>query len=103
MQTAAPFAAEIPPAEPNVQAELQQASQEGDAAFNEASAAPVAGLRPTPGGGPEPPTLGLGQTQQQVIGIAGQPQRQANLGAKVIFFYKDMKITFEDGLVTNIE
>ncbi len=98
--------AEIPPAEPNAfRLSYKQASREGDAAFNEASAAPAAGSGPAPvsAAGSQPPTLGLGQTQQQVIGLVGQPQRQANLGAKVIFFYKDMKITFENGVVTDIQ
>jgi len=103
IQMAAPFAAAIPPAEPNVQAELQQASQQGDAAFSEASVAPVPGPGPVSASGPQTPALGLGQTQQQVIGLVGQPQRQANLGAKVIFFYKDMKITFENGVVSDIQ
>jgi len=99
IQTNAPFAGEIPPAEPNVQAELQQASQEGDKAFSDAAAT----ASPGAGTQPQPPTLTLGQSQQQVISIFGQPPRRANVGAKVIFFYKDVKITFENDAVTDIQ
>ena len=51
----------------------------------------------------EPPTLTLGQTQQQVMSMLGEPQRRAIVGSKVILFYKDMKITLENGLVTDIQ
>jgi hypothetical protein len=33
----------------------------------------------------------------------GQPQRAAKVGAKKIFYYKDMKVTFTNGKVSNVE
>jgi TonB family protein len=50
-----------------------------------------------------PPTIELGQTKDQIVSIMGQPQRIANLGAKQIYFYKDLKITLTDGKVTDIQ
>ena len=96
------FANEIPPAEPNVQMELLQASTEGAAALGEAGAPGDSG--PAPGGkSGEPPTLTLGMNQDQVAGILGDPVRRAIVGSKVILFYKDLKITLENGAVTDIQ
>ncbi|MFZ1014368.1 MAG: hypothetical protein WAN28_13575, partial [Terracidiphilus sp.] len=50
-----------------------------------------------------PPTIALGQTKDQVTGAFGQPLREAKLGAKEIFYYKDMKVTFTDGKVSNVD
>ena len=33
----------------------------------------------------------------------GQPLRIAKLGVKTIFYYKDMKVTFTNGKVSNVE
>jgi len=45
----------------------------------------------------------LGQTPEQVQAILGQPERMANLGSKQIYFYKDMKVTFLNGKVTDVQ
>jgi hypothetical protein len=50
-----------------------------------------------------PPTISIGQTRDQVIAAFGQPTRKATIGAKEIYFYKDMKVTFTDGKVSNAE
>ncbi len=50
-----------------------------------------------------PPTIALGQTKDQVTAAFGQPMRMAKLGAKEIFYYKDMKVTFTNGKVSNVE
>jgi hypothetical protein len=50
-----------------------------------------------------PPSIELGQTKDQVTTGFGQPLRIANLGAKTIFYYKDMKVTFTNGKVSNVE
>ena len=100
--TQAEFSREMPPVESDVQTELSRASAEGAAALGEAGVQLVGsdnGGRNTA----EPPTLTLGQTQQQVMSMLGEPQRRALVGSKVILFYKDMKITLENGLVTDIQ
>jgi hypothetical protein len=50
-----------------------------------------------------PPTIALHQTKDEVIAVMGQPIRIAKLGVKEIFYYKDMKVTFTNGKVSNIE
>jgi hypothetical protein len=52
---------------------------------------------------PAPPTVALGQTMDQVTTGFGQPLRVAKLGTKTIFYYKDMKVTFTNGKVTDVE
>jgi hypothetical protein len=68
--------------------------------------APMAEPPPPP---PPPPdqavtkTIEQGQTSEQVIAALGQPVKVVKLGAKEIYFYKDLKVTFTDGKVTNVE
>jgi hypothetical protein len=50
-----------------------------------------------------PPTISLGQTKDQVTAGFGQPLRVAKLGAKEIFYYKDMKVTFTNGKVSDVQ
>jgi hypothetical protein len=38
-----------------------------------------------------------------VAAAFGQPLRTAVIGAKEMFFYKDMKVTFTNGKVSNVE
>jgi hypothetical protein len=58
---------------------------------------------PPPPADTPPPTISLGQTMDQVTVGFGQPLRVAKLGAMVIFYYKDMKVTFTNGKVSNVE
>jgi hypothetical protein len=50
-----------------------------------------------------PPTIALNQTMDQVTAGFGQPLKVAKLGTMVIFYYKDMKVTFRNGKVSNVE
>ena len=50
-----------------------------------------------------PPTVSLGLTIDQVVAMMGQPDRLADLGSKKIYSYKDMKITFVDGKVSDVQ
>jgi hypothetical protein len=63
---------------------------------------PVIAPPPPPSDVP-PPTIALGQTKDQVIASFGQPVRMAKLGAKEIYYYKDMKVTFTSGKVSNVD
>jgi ATP:corrinoid adenosyltransferase len=58
---------------------------------------------PAPPSDAPPPTIALGQTKNQVTAAFGQPVRTAKLGVKEIFYYKDMKVTFTNGKVSNVE
>ncbi len=48
-------------------------------------------------------TIALGQTRAQVEDILGKPERIVDLGAKVMYVYKDMKVTFVDGKVADVQ
>jgi hypothetical protein len=50
-----------------------------------------------------PKTIAIGQTQDEVSALFGQPARVAKLGPKEIYYYKDMKVTFTNGKVSNVE
>ncbi|MGD0295351.1 MAG: hypothetical protein ABSB30_16005 [Terracidiphilus sp.] len=68
------------------------------------AAAPTPDIAPPPPpADTPPPTIALGQTKDEVIAGFGQPMRIAKLGAKEIFYYKDMKVTFTNGKVSNVE
>jgi len=67
--------------------------------------APLTAIAPPPPPADAPaPTIALGQTKDQVVAGFGQPVRTAKLaGTKEIYFYKDMKVTFTNGKVSNVE
>jgi hypothetical protein len=50
-----------------------------------------------------PKTVELGQTIEQVEGILGKPVNVVKLGSRVIYTYKDMKITFTDGKLSDVQ
>jgi len=58
---------------------------------------------PPPPADTPPPTIAVGQTKEQVTAAFGQPVKAAKIGAKDIFYYKDMKVTFMNGKVSNVE
>jgi hypothetical protein len=92
------------------QTDQAAAGQGGQAPAQQAAApaAPAAPLQaiapPPPPADTPPPTIAIGQTKDQVIAGFGQPARTAKLaGTKEIYFYKDMKVTFTSGKVSNVE
>jgi hypothetical protein len=50
----------------------------------------------------EPQTIQLGMTTDQVQAALGKPEKIFNVGAKQIYTYKDVKITFQDGKVSDV-
>ncbi|MGA2888343.1 MAG: hypothetical protein ABSE51_09855 [Terracidiphilus sp.] len=84
-----------------------QANQGGQPAQSPQSTAAPAQMQaiapPPPPADAPPPTIALGQTVDQVTAAFGQPQRMAKLGVKQIFYYKDMRVTFTNGKVSNVE
>lgn len=69
-----------------------------------ATAAPLSDIAPPPPpADAPPPTVTVGQTKAQVTAAFGQPVKAAKIGAKEIFYYKDMKVTFINGKVSNVE
>ena len=93
-----------PPPENEVAAEINQQSQAADQAEKEASA--DAGSGPGPNAAApaaEPVSVDVGQTIDQVTAALGTPLKIVNLGAKKIYVYKDMKVTFKDGKVSDVQ
>jgi hypothetical protein len=50
-----------------------------------------------------PVSVSLGQTIAQVTASLGQPAKVVNLGPKQIYVYQDMKVTFKDGKVSDVQ
>jgi hypothetical protein len=50
-----------------------------------------------------PKVIALGQTREQVEVVMGRPDRIFDLGARVIYMYKDVKIVFVDGRVADVQ
>jgi hypothetical protein len=59
-------------------------------------------IAPPPPDAPRP-TIELGQTRDEVIAGFGQPLKMVQLGAKTIFYYKDLILTLNNGKVSNVE
>jgi hypothetical protein len=97
--TKSAMAAAAPPPDTNVQAELNQEQQQADQAEKEAGETP-APIAPPPA---DPVNISIGQTIDQVVASLGNPKNIVDLGAKKIYVYKDMKITFKDGKVSDVQ
>ncbi len=69
------------------------------------TSAPMAAIPPPPPPtDAPPPTIAIGQTKDQVVAGFGQPVRAAKLtGTREIYFYKDMKVTFTNGKVSDVQ
>ncbi len=102
-----------PPDDTN--ADAKQPANAAPAAGAPAAAAPAAAVAdapPPPIAPPPPPpdepvappkSIELGQTKDQVVANFGQPERTAKVGAKEIYFYKDLKVTFTGGKVSDVQ
>jgi len=82
------------------------------AAAPAAAPPPQADAPPPPIAPPPPPvdepvappkTVDLGMTKDQVVANFGQPERTAKVGTKEIYFYKDLKVTFVSGKVSDVQ
>ena len=51
----------------------------------------------------EPQTIAKGQTIDQVQAALGKPEKIVNLGAKQLYVYKDLKVTFVNGKVEDVQ
>jgi hypothetical protein len=85
----------------------QQEAPAAAAPAPEAPPAPVEAPPPAIEAPPPPPaepaTVALGQTPDQVVAALGQPTKKAKIGTKEIYFYKDLKVTFLNGKVKDIQ
>jgi len=79
-----------------------QNAQPAQVASQPPPAEPVA--RPAPRAPQAEPTrIELGQTIEQVVAALGQPGKIVNLGEKQMYMYKDLKITFLSGKVSDVQ
>lgn len=88
------------PAAPGGSAPLPQSAAAPPPAPMEAAPPPLDVPPPPP---VDPVEVKLGETQQQVVSALGQPLRKAKTSVKEIYFYKDLKITFVNGKVKDVE
>lgn len=51
----------------------------------------------------EPQTIQKGQTTDQVQAALGKPEKIVNLGTKQLYVYKDLKVTFVNGKVVDVQ
>ncbi len=73
----------------------QQAQPAAPADQQQPAAAPAAPAQPV--------NIQIGQTIDQVVAALGQPDKTVNLGAKQIYVYKDLKVTFMNGKVSDVQ
>jgi hypothetical protein len=89
------------------QQQQQQQAPVAPAPVPAPAAAPMAPIAPPPPPPDQPqappPTLAVGQTKDEVVALMGQPVRIAKAATKEFYFYKDVKVTFVAGKVTDIQ
>ncbi len=108
MPMMAQFAMDAPPPDATASQQITAQAQDADKAEQEvlaqAGSGDVAGGTPAVAAPPAPPIeIGLGQTVDQVTSALGQPKNVVDLGAKKIYVFKDMKVTFKDGKVSDVQ
>jgi hypothetical protein len=98
------------------QAPAQGGQQQAPAAAAQSAPAPAAAAEAAPppieppppppaedAAAATPPTVALGQTPEEVVAALGQPLKKAKVGTKEIYFYKDLKVSFLNGKVKDIQ
>jgi hypothetical protein len=118
----APYAAAAPAADASGAAEVDETAKQGaqveQQVVAEASApdssdasaqtpSPIGGLAPSqpvaPAAPKGPAVIALGQTQAEVIATKGQPTNKVAFPNKTVFIYPDMKITFVNGKLSDVQ
>lgn len=88
----------LAPPDPNADQGNQQQQQGGD----QQQAQQPQQQQPQQPAAP-PASIQLGQTVDQVTASFGPPEKIVNLGTKQIYVYKDLKVTFVNGKVTDVQ
>ena len=113
----AAFAADAPGPDPNAGTEITQQAQQADQAEKDAlaqagqpsgpgpSPADQSTTAPAPVAAPPPPptTISTGQSIDEVTAAYGQPKSIIDLGTKKIYVFKDVKVTFKNGKVSDVQ
>lgn len=95
----AEFAADAPPADVDAGKEIAQQASDADSAEKDAVASVSS---PAGAGSSSSTTISVGQSIDEVTATLGAPTRIIDLGAKKIYTYPDMKITFLNGKVNDV-
>lgn len=90
----------LAPPDPNAD-QNQGGQQQGGDQQQQAQQQPQQQAPPQPAA--PPASIQLGQTVDQVAASFGPPEKIVNLGAKQIYVYKDLKVTFVNGKVTDVQ
>ena len=90
----------LAPPDPNTD-QQQQGSQQQGGDQQQQTQAPQQQAPPQPAA--PPASIQLGQTVDQVTASFGPPEKIVNLGTKQIYVYKDLKVTFVNGKVTDVQ
>lgn len=115
--TQAAFASGAPGPDTTAGNQIAEQSQAADQAEQDANSVPASGMGggaatgapaaaaplPPPAPAGPPPTVALGQSIAEVTSAFGAPTRVIDLGVKKIYVYKDMKVTFKAGKVSDVE
>jgi hypothetical protein len=78
-----------------------QQQQGGDQ--GQQQAAPDQGQQQQPAAQADPVSIEKGMTVDQVEAAMGKPEKKVTLGNKVIYYYKDMKVIFLSGKVSDVQ
>jgi len=89
----------LAPPDPNADQGNQQQQQGGDQQQAQQQPQQQAPQQPAA----PPASIQLGQTVDQVTASFGPPEKIVNLGTKQIYVYKDLKVTFVNGKVTDVQ
>jgi len=98
--TKAAFAAGAPPPDTTAADEIRKQSSDADQAENEAVASATAGPAGDSGSSA---TIAIGQSIDTVTGTLGNPTKIIDMGAMKKYIYPDLKITFKNGKVSDVE
>jgi hypothetical protein len=104
----AQFAMDAPPPDATASQQIAAQAQDADKAEQDVLAQAGSGdasvaAPAIPAPAAPPVEIGLGQTVDQVTAALGQPKNIVDLGAKKIYVFKDMKVTFKDGKVSDVQ
>lgn len=98
----ADFASTAPPPDADAANEINQQAQGADQAEQDAlNQAPQTGGQSQAAAAPK--SITLGQSIDEVTASLGQPKSVVNLGSKKIYVYSDLKVTFQDGKVSDVQ
>jgi hypothetical protein len=87
----------------DTQQQDQGAQQQGDQGGQGGQQQAAQQQAPPPQPQAEPQTIEKGQTTDQVQSALGKPDKVVNLGSKQIYVYKDLKVTFVNGKVSDVQ